>query len=192
MTNNEKPLIHDIMSEQIIDTAERIAIVSGPQSVTVSKILQTLSITNRVFYNRFHNINEVLGIVYKNTILKIRESIKTEFDGKTDFFEYIVDLVTKSLILSYDAKMKLNQYIFETDSASESNFEWWIGEIRRLIEYAKAHDYIKDVDTEIMSYSIWCFCRGFNADAVGRNLPREEAVEKFKYSFKMLLDGMKK
>lgn len=185
-------MITDDMSELIIETAERIATSSGAHTVTVSKILQTLSITNRVFYNRFRNINDVLDIVYMNTVLKIRESIKTEFDGKTDFFDYVVDLVANSLIISYDTKMKFNQYIFENDSASRSNFEWWTSEIRKLIEYAKAHDYIKEVDTDTMSYAIWCFCRGYNADAVGRDLPRDEAIGRFKYSFKILLDGMKK
>ena len=63
----------------------------------------------------------------------------------------------------------------------------------KLIEYAKSRCYIKDtVDSEIMSYSIWCFCRGYNADAVGRKLPIDEAVKSFKYSFSVLLDGMRR
>ena len=192
MAEEAKTLITDDMSYLIIEAAEKIAMTSGAHTVTVRKILQTLSITNRVFYNRFHNINEVLDIVYKNTVQKIRESIKTEFDGKTDFFDYVIDLVAKSLIISYDTKMKFNQYIFESDSASRSNYEWWTAEIKKLIEYAKSHEYIKDVDTDTMSYSIWCFCRGYNADAVSRDIPREKAIERFKYSFKILLDGMKK
>ena len=51
--------------------------------------------------------------------------------------------------------------------------------------------YVKQLDSKILSYSIWCFVRGYNADAVGRNLPREEAVEIFKYSFSFLLEGIK-
>ena len=42
-----------------------------------------------------------------------------------------------------------------------------------------------------MSYSIWCFIRGFNADALGRKLPVAQAAAAFKYSFGILLDGLR-
>ena len=51
--------------------------------------------------------------------------------------------------------------------------------------------YIQNVDSEVMSYSIWCFCRGYNADAVGRGLPMNEAIKNFKYSFAFLLNGLR-
>ena len=192
MDGSRELLIYDEMSERIIKAAEDMVTESGAHSITVRKILQKLGITNRVFYNRFHNINEVLEIVYKNTVLKIRESLNLAFDDEKDFFENVIDVVANSLIASYEAKQQFNQYVFESDSASQSNFEWWKSEIKKLIDYAKERNYIRDVDSEIMSYSIWCFCRGYNADAVGRKLPRDEAVKNFKYSFSILLEGMKK
>jgi len=184
-------LITDEMSDKIVKAAEDIATATGAHTVSVRKILQALQITNRVFYNRFHNIDEVLSIVYQKTVLKIRESMDVILDEKKDFFEHVLDVVTQSLLYSYDIKMKFNQYVFENDSVSAYNFEWWKAEIKKLIDYAKSKHYIRDVDSEIMSYSIWCFCRGFNADAVGRGLPREEAVTNFRYSFSILLDGLK-
>ena len=63
--------------------------------------------------------------------------------------------------------------------------------IEKMIDYAMEKGYVKQLDSKILSYSIWCFVRGYNADAVGRNLPREEAVEIFKYSFNFLLEGIK-
>ena len=192
MESSRELLIYDEMSERIIKAAEDMVTESGAHSITVRKILLKLGITNRVFYNRFHNIGEVLEIVYKDTVLKIRESLTLAFDDEKDFFENVIDVVANSLIASYEAKQQFNQYVFESDSASQSNFEWWKSEIKKLIDYAKERNYIKDVDSEIMSYSIWCFCRGYNADAVGRKLPRDEAVNNFKYSFSILLEGMKK
>ena len=190
--NDRIELIRDEMSQKIIETAEHIVTASGADSLTVRKLLQTLGITNRVFYNRFRNIGDVLKIVYKNTVLKIRESVVTDFDSETDFFERVTDMVINSLLSSYDKKMQFNSYVFENDSLSQNNYEWWTGEIKKLIVFAKEKGYIKDVDENIMSYSIWCFCRGFNADAVGRKLPREDAVRQFRYSFGILLDGLKK
>ncbi|MBP3333355.1 MAG: TetR/AcrR family transcriptional regulator [Clostridia bacterium] len=192
MESAKSELITDAMSEKIIETAEKIATTDGASTLTVRRILKELGITNRVFYNRFHNVDEVLKIAYRNTVQKVRESVIVELDSQKDFFESVTDLVATSLIVSYDTKMKFNQYIFENDSLSQSNYEWWVSEIKKLIDYAKVKGYIKDVDSDIMSYSIWCFCRGYNADAVGRNLPKEDAVKNFRYSFSLLLEGMKK
>ena len=192
LSSTQRALICDEMSQRIVNTAESIATESGAHNVTVRRILQTLGITNRVFYNRFHNIDEVLALVYKSMIPKIRESISTKIDESRDFFEQVTEVVVNALLMSYDTKMQFNSYVFENDSLSHTNYLWWTEEIKKLINYAKQKDYIKDVDPDILSYSIWCFCRGYNADAVGRRLPRSEAVKNFRYSFGFLLDGLKK
>lgn len=193
MKPNKVDLISDEMSAKIIETVEMLVTSYGAEELNVRRILKELDITNRVFYNRFHNINEVLEIVYRNTIIKIRETMPKNFDvnSKEEFFERVMDIVVHSLTSSYDHKMQFNQYVFRRDSISESNSRWWCGEIKKLIDYAVEKGYIKKVDSEVLSYSIWCFIRGYNADAVGRNLPKEEAVENFKYSFGFLMDGLK-
>jgi len=191
LDNEKTELIKDEMSETIISCAEKLVLTEGANTLTVRKILKDLNITNRVFYNRFHNIEDVLAVVYKNTVLKMRESITAGYSKETDFFEHVKDVVVNSLIMSYDTKMKFNQYVFENDSVSQANYEWWVSEIKKLIDYAKENKLIKEVDSEIMSYAIWCFCRGYNADAVGRGLPKDEAIRNFRYSFGILLDGMK-
>ena len=193
MKPNKVDLISDEMSAKIIETVEMLVTSYGAEELNVRRILKELDITNRVFYNRFHNINEVLEIVYRNTIIKIRETMPNNFEvnSKEEFFERVMDIVVHSLTSSYDHKMQFNQYVFRRDSISESNSRWWCGEIKKLIDYAMEKGYIKKVDSEVLSYSIWCFIRGYNADAVGRNLPKEEAVENFKYSFGFLMDGLK-
>ena len=187
-------LISDEMSEKIIEAARCIATEEGAEALTVRKILVRLNITNRVFYNRFKNINDVLEIVYKKTVLKVRESIMSDFHAETceEFFDHVNEVLSNLLVLSYEAKKQLNQYVFLNDSISPVNFEWWMSEVKKLIEYAKTRGFFKpDLDSDVLSYSIWCFCRGYNADALGRNIPRDEAIENFKYSFGFLLRGMK-
>lgn len=185
-------LIVDEMSQAIIDTAQQLAIASGADNVNVRAVLRALGITNRVFYNRFHNIDEVLQIVYANTVLKIRESITAKFDPEGDFFTQVIDMVANTLVMSYENKMNFYQYVFENDSVSCDNYAWWKTEITRLIEFGKANGHIvQDIDTDAMSYAVWCFIRGYNADALGRKLPQEKAVANFRYCFGILLDGMR-
>lgn len=189
---DKQELICDEMSQKILDTAEELVKDYGRTGVTVRRILQRLGITNRVFYNRFHNVEEVMEILYVDTIVRIRESISCGIDPNADFFEQVIEIVAKTLDASYDYKKKFNDYCFQSDSLSTSNFQWWKNEIKGMIEYGIGRGLLKPVDAEGLSYAVWCFCRGYNADAVSRNLPKEEAIENFKYCFGIFLDGMKK
>ncbi len=191
MPEKTQALICDETSERIVQTAERLATEEGASGITVRRILQEMGVSNRVFYNRFHNIDEVLAIVYRNTVVKIRESITSSLDAEKDFFEFVTDMVVAALLKSYDKKMQFNDYFFASDSASGSNCEWWTAEIKKLLEYAKQKGYIKNVDSDVVSYTVWCFCRGFNADAVSRNLPKDDAVAACRYGFGLLLDGLR-
>ena len=190
MTSKKDELIVDEMTGIIIDTVENMVIEQGAAAINVKKVLLKLDITNRVFYNRFHNIEEVLAIVYKNTVIKMRGCI-ADFDESRDFYSQAINFVASTLEMSYETKMKFNQYVFESDSVSNANYEWWMSEIKKLINFAVKNGLMKNVDPDKVSYAIWCFCRGFNADAVARGLPRDQAVESFKYSFGIFLDGLR-
>ncbi len=193
MANKDISMINDEMSDMIIAAATKIATSEGAHTLTVRKILRELEITNRVFYNRFHNIGEVLEIVYKNTVMQMRECLSQKYDEKTDFFEYVLDVLTQVLVATYDIREQFSQYAFEYDSINDSNYIWWREEIKKLVEYAKSKDIIKsDVDTDALSYSVWCFSRGFNADAICRRFTKDEAVEYFRYGMSFFLEGLKK
>ena len=190
--NTQGELILDAMSDTIVKKAEEIATLEGTQAVSVRRILLELGITNRVFYNRFHNVDEVLERVYQGMICRIRPYIISEYREGEDFFLYVMDVVERSLIVSYETKMHFSQFLFQNDSLSHASYEWWTEEIRRLIELAMEKDLIKRVDSRKLAYTIWCFCRGYNADAVERGLPREEAIANFRYAFGFFLEGLKK
>ena len=192
MAVSQNGLIMDEMSEKIIAVAERMAMTNGAHTVNVRKILLELGITNRVFYNRFQNIEEVLDIVYQRVSEQIRAKVSWESDTQEEFFDRVTEMVADTLIRSYDLKRQFNHYMFENDSRSQSNYEWWMSAIRQMFAYAKEKGYIRsDADVDVLSYSLWCFWRGYNADAVGRGIPKEEAVKKCKYSFGIILDGLR-
>ena len=191
MNKGKTQLISDEMSERILETAGKIALREGADSLNVKRILGELGISNRVFYNRFENISVVLNIIYQRVIHKMHESIVNDDFSDGDFYEKVIDMVGRSLSISYDAKKKLNDFVYEIDSQTDSNYKWWTAEIKKLIDYGIGQGYIKKVDSDSLSYSIWCFCRGYNADAVSRGLPKDEAIKRFKYSFSFLLEGLK-
>ncbi|MBO5060303.1 MAG: TetR/AcrR family transcriptional regulator [Clostridia bacterium] len=184
-------LISDSISDEIVRIAEEIAIKDGAKNVNVSRIISEMGVTNRVFYNRFHNIGEVLERVYSRAVSEMKKSLNSEYDRKTQFFEYVMDISVKVLINTYDVKKEFSQYMFEFDSHSEENRIWWTNQIKKIIDEAVANGHIKSVDSDMLSYAIWCFFRGYNADAVNRNLSKEEAVRNFKFGLECLINGLK-
>lgn len=191
MSDNDK-LINDSVSEEILNVAEKLITENGAKNVTVRKILKEMNVTNRVFYNRFHNIDEVFHNIYKRTVLKMHESIKSDYDINTDFFNYVTDVAVKVLYMTYDLKNQFSTYMFEHDASSEANRVWWIEAIKKIIENAKINGHLKkETDSEKLSYTVWCFIRGYNADAVTRKLSKEEAAKHLTYGLNCLFDGIK-
>ena len=178
------------MSKKIISTVKDLAKTKGANSITVSDVLRELNISNRVFYNRFNNIEEVLQLIYIEITDSFHQNFDLGFDSAEDFFENLINYMENTLIGSYNTKGNLNQFIFERDSVSSKNFDWWIEEIKRIINFAIEEGYIRDINIDQLSYAIWCFIRGFNADALSRDIPLEESREAFRYSFKLFLDGL--
>lgn len=192
MDANKPTRIVDGTSDEIVASVRRLACERGYASLTVRDVLKDLHITNRVFYNRFANIDEVLDIVYRDIAGKVRESLCAPYDGEGDFFEHVHHIAARTLHLSYVAKQNFNQFVFEADSAGEENFAWWDREIRALITQGKQLGVVRaDLDEAQSSYAIWCFIRGFNADALGRDIPENEALARFRYGFDLMLSGMR-
>lgn len=186
-------LISDEISDEIIKITKRFATEDGAHTVTVSRIVSEMGVSNRVFYNRFRNIDEVLEIVYRDAVIKMHESmLNFDLDAEDDFFEYIMDIAVRVLTDTYDIKMQFSKYMFEHDSLTEYNRVWWMTEMKKLVIYALDRGLVKEVDPDALSYSIWCFCRGYNADAMGRKLSKEEAVKCFRAGFGYFLEGLRK
>ena len=151
-----------------------------------------MDITNRVFYNRFHNIDEVLELVYQKMIREVRKSLTLPWPEGTDFFTHIRQVAAQTVIASYDCKENLSQFVFESDSTSKENFRWWTAEIKKLIAVVQKEGQIApNLDADSLSYAIWCFIRGFNADAMARSLSKEDALRRFDYGFGIFLKGIR-
>ena len=132
-SESSKPArIRDEISERIIEIVARIAEEEGAHKVTVRKIITELGVTNRVFYNRFANCDEVLRIVYRNAIVHMRENIKPEFHDKESFERFCIDTAVSVLMQTYDVKMQFRRYVFEHDSLTEENRRWWYDKIKNI------------------------------------------------------------
>ena len=96
-------LIQDALCELIVSAAERLAQGKDPGKLTVRDILKEMGITNRVFYNRFHSIEEVLSILYARSVSAVRKSLSIPWDGTTGFEEHVRAVAVRTLELTYDS-----------------------------------------------------------------------------------------
>ena len=188
---NNIEYISDSISDSIIDIAEKLDKTDGAHNITVRKILDELGTTNRVFYNRFRNVDDVLEILYTKLVLKMQRTVRSDIDPDKDFFGYVMDLGVKALTATYEIKMEFSRYMFEHDSLTNANRIWWTNEIEKIISRGKKLGVLKNIDDDKLAYSVWCFLRGYNADAVLRKMSVDEAIENFKFGFGCFLDGVK-
>ncbi|MDP4132648.1 MAG: TetR/AcrR family transcriptional regulator [Bacillota bacterium] len=184
--------LEDEISEEIIAVATQIAYTDGVGHISVKRILSELGVTNRVFYNRFRNLDDVLVVVYDRIMNQMRECISQGYDESKDYFEYLIDLAVTVLRKTYEDKLHFSHYMFEYDSYKDSNRNWWIDHMIPIFDYGIEKGLLRKMDTRLLGYSIWCFLRGFNADAVGGGLTFEEALDSFKLGINCFLEGMKK
>ena len=182
--------IHDAISEQIIEIAAQIAQDEGAHCVNVRKIITALGATNRVFYNRFRNADEVLRIVYQRAVEQTRANIRPDYTDAESFVRFCLDTAEQVLIRTYGIKTQFRRYVFEHDSLTEENRLWWDSLIREQYEAAKRCGFVGEVDVDALCYAIWCFCRGYYSDAASRALPLEDAVRRFRFGFRCLLEGV--
>ena len=98
----ETALICDEMSDEIIEVTTRLVKETGAQGVNVRTILKELDISNRVFYNRFHNIDEVLQTVYLNLISQLKNNVSLNVPKNIDFWDYTMELAIRCLTDTYE------------------------------------------------------------------------------------------
>lgn len=186
-------LIKDSISDDIVSLCESIVMKEGVKDINVRRIIKEMGVTNRVFYNRFHNIEEVLEIIYYKNMASMQRSIRSDKDIAKDFFGYATDVAVNVLLNTYDIKQKFCQYMFEFDSYTSMNCAWWTDKIMQMVETAKQTGQLKEeINSQRLSYTIWCFLHGFNADAVNRNIPKEDAVENLIFGLNCIFYGVKK
>ena len=190
MADPQTGMICDGISDKIVDIAAEIAREEGAHRVNVRKIITRLGVTNRVFYNRFKNCDEVLRIVYSRAVEQTRDETVPDFPDRESFVRYCLDAAEQVMISTYDMKMQFSRYVFEHDSLTEDNRLWWKEHIIRCYGSARAKGFVKVADTDALCYAIWCFCRGYYADIAARGMQKEDAVRLFRFGFRCLLDGL--
>ncbi|MCQ2417202.1 MAG: TetR/AcrR family transcriptional regulator [Oscillospiraceae bacterium] len=185
-----KSKIHDAVSDKIIEIVSEIVRNEGAHKVTVRKIVNELGRTNRVFYNRFANCDEVLKIVYHNAFIRIREHTVPDLRDREHFFQFCIHTAVSVLKKTYAIKWQFRQYLFEHDSETEEERQWWNAIIKKYYQVALKNGFVRPMDEEALCFSIWCFCRGYYSNAIAREIPAEEAVRYFTFGFTSLLNGL--
>lgn len=182
--------LQDEISTKIINTVTKMVYEGGAANINVQMVLKKLKITNRVFYNRFKNIDEVLICVSQNLVQKMRQCMLRPYNKKENYHKYLVSLATDVLIKTYEIKKDFSDYMFNNDIVNESNKIWWIDHMIPAIEYGVKNGFLKPMNIKEMAYAIWCFCRGFNVDAIKSRLELNKALETFTMAFTFLIEGM--
>ncbi len=182
--------LEDETSKTIIATAAQIARREGMEELTVKRVLTELKVSNRVFYNRFRNIDDVIQVLYEDLVQEIRSSLERVQQPAQSYPDYLLELAVAAVEKIYQNTLHFKQYLFSYQVANDTNRDWWLKKIQQLLRRGMEQGELKVNDPVKMSYGVWCFCLGFHRDAVGDELTEQEAMDAFREAFSCLIQGM--
>ena len=128
MSYSQGTKLQDKISQEIIACVGKMVYKEGANGISVRAVLKELNITNRVFYNRFRNIDEVLLIISQKIVKEMRQE----------------DI--RRIIILYNPKGKITKIIIDDGSyQQEKSFYHQSGEEKSkftfcFFDYTKARE----------------------------------------------------
>ena len=183
--------LDDETTKKIIAAATGIAQQEGIEQVSVKRILSEMGVSNRVFYNRFCNIDELIQILYNELVQEIRSCLKSVKEEGQCYYSYLLELAVAVVRKIYHNNLHFRRHLMSYRASNESNRNWWLSQIQQILQDGINRGLLKPMDTAAVSYGVWCFCLGFHKEAIGEALDGEEAIAAFSQSFALLIEGMK-
>lgn len=183
--------LEDETAKEIIRTATEIAQKEGIEQLSVKRILSEMGVSNRVFYNRFRNIDDIIQILYNELVEEIRSCIKLEQQEDQTYYDYLLDLAVGVVTKIYHNNLHFRRHLLSYQASKENNRNWWLNRIQTILKDGMNQGLLKPMKEDAVSYGVWCFCLGFHKEAIGENLSGKQAVAAFRESFALLIEGMK-
>lgn len=184
--------IKDKTAKSILRTAVIIAQREGLEQLSVKRILSEMKISNRVFYNRFRNIDDVIEVMYCEFVGFLREKISLEYFSDTEhYYDTMLDLATDVVKKMYGNDIHFRLRLLSYETSKENNRAWWLNQIQEILRDGIKRGLLKPMDEYAVSCGIWCFCLGFHKEALGSQISEEQAISAFRQSFSCLIDGIK-
>ena len=125
--------LEDETSKTIIATAAQIARREGMEELTVKRVLTELKVSNRVFYNRFRNIDDVIQVLYEDLVQEIRSSLERVQQPAQSYPDYLLELAVAAVEKIYQNTLHFKQYLFSYQVANDTNRDWWLKKIQQLL-----------------------------------------------------------
>lgn len=184
--------IEDETTKRIIETATAIAQQDGMEKLSVKRILEEMNVSNRVFYNRFRNIEDVIEVMYHEFVGNLRGRIELEKLAEDDhYYETLLELAVSVVRKMYHDDIHFRMRLLSYETSKASNRSWWLEQIEAILKDGVKRGLLKPMNEQAVSYGIWCFCLGYHKEALGQQVSEEEAIAGFIESFSFLIEGMK-
>lgn len=184
--------IEDDTTKAIVKTAGIIAQREGLDQLSVKRILSEMKVSNRVFYNRFRNIEDLIEVMYHEFVGTLRGQINPQQLADTEhYYDKLLELAVGVVQKMYRNHIHFRLRLLSYETSKESNRNWWLEQIQKILEDGVSRGLLKPMNEQAVSYGVWCFCLGFHKDALGKNVSEEEAISAFRESFSYFIEGMK-
>lgn len=140
--------------QAILDTAIKIGLEEGFDVLSVRKITDELGYSAGIVYHYFKDKQEILDTIHNEASLEIYENVKSHIKPDRSFAKNakVVFRVVSEITAYEPEKFKL--VLLDKYSQNSKAVNIWIDMIRECVELGKQSGELRDIDTEIASYTL--------------------------------------
>ncbi|MBE7042550.1 MAG: TetR/AcrR family transcriptional regulator [Ruminococcaceae bacterium] len=192
MTYSRGIQIEDETTVTIIRVAKEIAQKEGIEQLSVKRILTEMKVSNRVFYNRFRNIEDVIELLYEQAVNSFRGIIDLSLlEQSENYYETLENLAVNVVRCLYQNNIHFRARLLTYEASKDNNRNWWITQIQDILRNGVERGLLRPMDELAVARGIWCFCLGFHKEALGNSVSEQDAISSFRASFSIFISGMK-
>ncbi len=173
------------MKTMILQAAHTLFLKRGFESVSIRSIADVIEYSPAIIYRYFRDKNEIFYAL-QGEAFKAFNTYTLEVEAVVDPFERLIALARKYLEFSvrFDRYYTI-MFIAESPSFNENATDWkegshTYGQLTRTIEACKASGRFQQVDTRVLSFSIWSYMHGMCSLALRNRMriyPKRDRLE---------------
>ncbi len=140
--------------QAILDAAVRIGLEEGFDALSIRKITDELGYSAGIVYHYFKDKQEILDTIHNEISLELYEAVRAHIKPDRSFAKNakVVFRVVSEITAYEPEKFKL--LLLDKYSQHSEATDIWINMIRECVELGKQSGELRDVDTDIVSYTL--------------------------------------
>lgn len=192
MGRDRQRLKNEETRKAILDTAIKIAIREGFDSLSIRKITNTLGYSAGIIYYYFKDRQDIIDAIHEESSQWIKSEIMKIICPEKGFEYNTKTIFHMILTLALEDPEKYNLLVYEKFLKNKESINSWISMVEKNIQMGIATGELRQMDCRIAAYNVWTAFLGLII-VINQNkeITKEYAYEIFDHHLEIIMNGMK-